>query len=136
MNWELTSKTIAVVVGAVAGYLWGGWSQVLGILLFFVIIDYVTGFIAAAMNGGLNSNVGLKGIAKKVLIFAVVAIAHQVDVLTGTGAHIVRDASIAFYVWNEALSILENIGRTGLPLPDRLKQAIEVLRGKSESDAR
>lgn len=131
MNWEWVAKGTFVAAGAIAGYLWGGWGQIMGILLFFVVADYVTGFIAAGIEGKLSSEVGLRGIAKKVLIFAVVAIAHQVDIITGTGAHVVRDAAIAFYIWNEALSILENIGRTGLPMPEQLKRAIEVLQGKS-----
>jgi len=134
MNWEWTMKGAATAAGAVAGYLWGGWGQAMGILLFFVAADYLTGFIAAGIEGKLNSEVGLKGIAKKVLIFAVVAVAHQVDQFAGNGAHIVRDAAIAFYVWNEALSIMENIGRTGLPFPDALKRAIEVLRGKGNDN--
>lgn len=130
MDWMV--KGFIAVVGAAASYLFGGWGQSMAILLFFVVLDYVTGFIAAGIEGKLKSEVGLKGIAKKVLIFAVVAVAHQIDLFTGSDSQMIMGAVIAFYVWNELLSILENIGRTGLPLPDVLLRAVEVLRGKGE----
>lgn len=118
---------------AAAAYLFGGWDQSMAVLLFFVIADYITGFIAGAIEGKLNSEVGYKGIFKKVLIFTVVAIAHQIDVFTGSDSQMIMTATVAFYVWNELLSILENVGRTGLPLPDILLRAVEVLRGKGKS---
>lgn len=105
----------------------------LTILLAFVIIDYATGVIAAGVEGKLNSNIGFKGILKKVMIFVIVAVAHLVDSAIGQN-HIFRDAVIFFYLANELLSILENAGRTGLPIPDKLKSAVEILKnGKGEN---
>lgn len=127
-------KIIIAGGGACISYLYGGWSSLLGILLAFVAIDYVTGVAAAAIEGQLSSNVGLKGIAKKVFIFVIVAVAHLVDSSLGDG-HIFRDATIFFYVANELLSILENAGRAGVPIPPIIQQAIEILRGKSEQKA-
>lgn len=118
--------------GASAAYLFGGWGQSMAILFFFVAADYITGFIAGAAEGKLNSEVGFKGISKKVLIFAVVAIAHQIDLFSANESEMIMSATVAFYVWNELLSIFENVGRAGLPLPDVLLRAVEVLRGKSE----
>jgi toxin secretion/phage lysis holin len=125
-------KSIIAVGGATASFLFGGWSSLLTILLTFVVIDYVTGFAAAAKEGKLNSEVGAWGIAKKVGIFIIVAAAHLVDRALGD-AHLFRDAAIFFFLANELLSMIENAGRIGVPIPPVLQQAVEVLRGKSEA---
>lgn len=122
-------KTLVAVSGAAASFLFGGWSSLLSILLAFVVIDYISGITAAGLRGELNSEVGLVGIAKKVAIFGVVAVGHLVDTALGD-AHLFRDAAIFFYLANEVLSILENIGRIGVPVPEKLKNAVEVLRQK------
>lgn len=127
---DVIFKWFIATGAAVAAYLFGGWSQSMAILLFFVVADYITGFIAGAVEGKLNSEVGFKGIFKKVLIFAVVAIAHQIDLFSANESEMIMSATVAFYIWNELLSIIENIGRTGLPLPDVLLRAVEVLKGK------
>lgn len=129
MKWSTVYKTIATTGGALASYLFGGWSALLGILLAFVVFDYITGVIAAAIEGKLSSNVGLKGIAKKVSIFVIVAVANLVDRALGN-AHIFRDATIFFYLANELLSIIENVGRSGVPIPEVIKKAVAVLQGK------
>lgn len=100
-------------------------------LMAFVIVDYVSGVIAGAKEGKLNSYVGLLGISRKVLIFALVAVAHMVDMALGEG-HMFRDAAIFFYLANELLSILENASRIGVPIPPKVKEAVEVLRGKDD----
>lgn len=124
-------KTVIAVGGSIISFLFGGWSSLLTILLAFVVLDYMTGVLAAAKEGGLNSEVGLWGIARKVAIFAVIAVAHLVDSALGD-AHLFRDAAIFFYLANELLSIIENTGRTGVPIPEKLKGAVEVLRGRGE----
>ena len=129
-NWI---KTLVAVGGAAASYLFGGWSALLSILLTFVVLDYITGFLAAAKEGKLSSEVGLWGIARKVAIFAVVAVAHLVDSALGD-AHLFRDAAVFFYLANELLSITENLGRVGAPIPPAVQRAVEILRGKSEGD--
>lgn len=103
----------------------------LTVLLAFVVTDYITGVAAAAKKGELSSNVGLWGIAKKVLILIIVALGHLVDTALGT-ASIVMDAVIYFYLSNEIISILENAGEIGVPLPPVLEKAIALLKGKSE----
>lgn len=128
-RWDVIYRTTAAIGGATASYLFGGWSALLGVLLAFVVIDYLTGIMAAGTEGKLSSAVGLKGIAKKVCIFAMVAVAHLVDTALGD-AHIVRDATIFFYLANELLSIIENSGRIGLPVPEPIQRAVEVLRSK------
>lgn len=128
---DVMYKTGAAVIGAVVGFFFGGWSILLGILLAFTIIDYVTGMMAAYTEGRLRSTIGFKRIPKKIMIFVLVAVAHLVDRAVGTN-DLFRDATIFFYLANELLSITENAGRIGLPVPEQIKQAVEILRGKSE----
>lgn len=127
---ENAVKFLVAVGGSAASFLFGGWSSLLSILLAFVVIDYVTGVAAAAKEGKLNSTVGGWGIAKKVSIFVIVAVAHLVDTAMGD-AHLFRDAAVFFYISNELLSLLENSGRLGAPIPPALQKAVEVLKGKS-----
>lgn len=127
--FENIYKIGATMIGAIVGYLWGGWSTLLGVLLAFVIIDYVTGLLAAGSEGKLSSAIGFKGIARKVVIFLLVAVAHLIDVALGGNNDIFRDATIFFYIANELISIIENAGRAGLPVPEKLTNAVEVLRG-------
>lgn len=115
-----------------ASFLFGGWSMLLSILLAFVIIDYVSGVVAAAFDGKLNSEVGLRGIAKKVSIFAIVAVAHLIDVALVGQASLFRDVAIFFYLANEILSIFENVGKIGVPIPEKLRNAVEKLREGGE----
>jgi toxin secretion/phage lysis holin len=131
MSWGIFYKTGATVTGAIVGYLFGGWSVLLQILLTFVVIDYITGLLASGVEGKLKSKVGFKGIAKKIMIFCLVAVGHLVDKAVGEG-HVVSDTIVFFYLGNEGLSILENAGRTGLPVPDQIKSAVQILKGKGE----
>jgi toxin secretion/phage lysis holin len=128
---ETAFKTIVAGSGACVTYLYGGWSALLGTLVAFVVTDYITGLMAAAVEGKLQSCIGYKGIARKVFIFILVAAAHLVDVVLGDG-HLFRDATVFFYLANELLSILENAGRVGLPVPEVIIKAVDVLKGKSE----
>lgn len=125
----------AAVFGAVTSYLFGGWSALLGALVFFVAVDYGTGMLAAWKERQLSSQVGFWGIAKKIGIFVVVALAHRLDLSLGTG-DIMRDTAIWFYMANEALSILENLGRLGVPIPPMIQQGVKVLREKANGAGR
>lgn len=128
---DLIFKSAISIGGAAISYLYGGWSALLGVLVAVVVLDYITGMLAAGSEGKLSSSVGFKGISKKMFIFIMVAVAHLIDTSLGD-AHLVRDATIFFYLANETLSIIENGGRLGVPIPNVLKQAVEVLKGKSE----
>ncbi|MGO0061833.1 phage holin family protein [Brevibacillus fluminis] len=124
-------KTGIAAGGASASFLYGGWSVLLSVLLAFVIFDFITGIVASGMEGKLKSKVGQIGIARKVFIFCMVAIAHLIDTSLGD-QNFIRDTTIFFYLANELLSIIENAGRIGLPVPDLIKRAVEVLKGKGE----
>ena len=97
-------------------------------VLVFMAIDYITGVIAAGVTGKLNSNAGLRGIAKKFVMLAICVVAYQVDKIAGSGL-IIRNACLYFYASNEVLSIIENAGRIGVPVPTALRNAIDVLKG-------
>lgn len=130
MNWEAIYKLTATGTGAIIGYLFGGWSVLLQILLTFVVIDYVSGLLASGVEGKLNSKIGFKGIAKKLMIFCLVAIGHLID--EAVGKEMIQNAVIFFYLGNELLSIVENAGRTGLPVPEQIQSAVQILKGKGE----
>ncbi|AJS59842.1 phage holin family protein [Paenibacillus sp. IHBB 10380] len=129
-KWNEVLKWGAAWGVSAATYFYGGWSGVLSALLVFVVIDYGTGVAAAGSKGELKSRVGLIGIARKVFIFAMVAVAHLVDGILGD-AHMFRDAAAYFYIANEVLSIIENGGKLGAPIPPIIIQAVEVLKGKA-----
>lgn len=118
--------------GAAVSYMYGGWSALLVILIVFTVLDYATGVLASGLEGKLSSKVGIKGIAKKIYIFVMVAAANLVDMTLGTDTFF-RDAAIFFYIANELISIIENGGRIGVPIPPVIKQAVEVLQSKGET---
>jgi len=114
-------------------YLYGGWTALIQILLAFVAVDYITGLISAGANGELSSKIGFIGIARKTFIFILVAVGHLADMALGTDS-IIQDAVCYFYMANELLSILENAGKIGLPIPDILKNAVGTLQGKEHEN--
>jgi toxin secretion/phage lysis holin len=132
-RFDVIYKTVAAILGGFAGLIFGESTGLLRSLFWMAAIDYGTGMAAGYKEKTLSSKVGFKGIAKKVMIFVMVALAHQVDSALGT-KNMFRDATIVFYMANELLSIFENAGRIGVPVPDRLMQAVEVLKGKSNKE--
>jgi len=119
-------------VGGWLGWFLGGVDGFLYALLAFVVVDYITGVMCAIVNKKLSSDIGFKGIFKKVLIFALVGIGHLIDsYLIGTGEAI-RTAIIFFYLSNEGVSLLENATRLGLAVPPKLKDILAQLHGKDE----
>ena len=127
-----TLQFVVAAIGGYIGYFLGGWDGFLYALVAFVVIDYMTGIMAAILEKRLSSEVGFRGIFKKVLIFSLVAVAHIVDSqLIQTGSAI-RTAVIFFYLSNEGISIVENASKIGLPIPEKLKTVLEQL-NKEES---
>ncbi|MGQ7768285.1 phage holin family protein [Bacillus sp. KNSH11] len=130
---DVLLKTFIATFGGFCGYFLGGWDATLKVLVIMVAIDYITGVVAAGYNGELKSKVGFKGIAKKVVLFLLVGVATQLDVALGSNSAI-REATIFFFMGNELLSLLENAGRMGIPLPQALTNAVEVLGGKQKQE--
>ncbi|QNK86418.1 phage holin family protein [Sporosarcina sp. resist] len=129
-------KFIPAFFAGVLTLMFGEWSALLTILVALVAIDFVTGMTAASLDGGLKSKIGMIGIARKVFIFAMVAVAHLIDLLLVESGfestELVMTMVIVFYAVNEILSITENAGRIGLPVPDAVKNAIEILKGSNK----
>ena len=128
-----TNQLIFSAVGGWLGYFLGGCDGLLYALIAFVVIDYITGVMCAIINKQLSSEVGFKGIFRKVLIFLLVGIANIIDVqVIGTGA-VLRTAVIFFYISNEGVSLLENAGHLGLPIPEKIKTVLEQLHDRAEN---
>ena len=128
-----TIQLIFSAVGGWLGYFLGGCDGLLYALIAFVVIDYITGVMCAIVNRELSSAVGFKGIFRKVLIFLLVGIANIIDVqVIGTGA-VLRTAVIFFYISNEGVSLLENAGHLGLPIPEKIKTVLEQLHDRAEN---
>lgn len=127
-------QLIFTAIGGWLGYFLGGCDGLLFALLAFVVIDYITGIMCAIADKTLSSEVGFKGICRKVLIFLLVGIANVLDVeVIGTGS-ILRTAVIFFYISNEGVSLLENAAHLGLPVPEKMKAVLEQLHDKSEKE--
>ena len=129
-----TIQFIFTALGGWLGYFLGGCDGLLYALIAFVVIDYITGVMCAIINRELSSAVGFKGIFRKVLIFLLVGIANIIDVqVIGTGA-VLRTAVIFFYISNEGVSLLENAGHLGLPIPEKIKTVLEQLHDRAEKE--
>ena len=129
-----TIQLIFTAVGGWLGYFLGGCDGLLYALITFVTIDYITGVMCAVIDRKLSSAVGFKGIFRKVLIFLLVGIANIIDAqVIGTGA-VLRTAVIFFYISNEGVSLLENAGHLGLPIPEKIKTVLEQLHDRAEKE--
>ena len=131
--WNTIQLAFAAV-GGWLGYFLGGCDGLLYALLTFVVIDYITGVMYAIADKNLSSEVGFKGICRKVLIFLLVGIANVLDIeVIGTGS-VLRTAVIFFYISNEGVSLLENAAHLGLPVPEKIKTVLEQLHDRAESE--
>ena len=131
--WNVIQMVITAI-GGWLGYFLGGCDGLLFALMAFVVIDYITGVMCAINDRKLSSEVGFRGICRKVLIFLLVGIANILDVqVIGTGS-VLRTAVIFFYLSNEGVSLLENAAHLGLPVPDAIKTVLEQLHDRSEED--
>lgn len=131
--WNVLSGIFAAI-GLWLGLFIGPVNGLLIALIVFVITDYVTGFASAIVRKELSSSVGFKGLARKILIFLIVGIANVLDVYVLGANAVLRTAVILFYMANEGLSIIENAGEIGLPIPKKLKEVLAQLRKKSGED--
>lgn len=131
LNIVTAIRYLVAAVGAAITAALGGWDLALRVLVAFVIIDYLTGVIAAWYERRLDSQVGMRGIARKVLLFVPVALAHWLDQLVG--GTVLRSLAIWFYIANEGLSVTENLGRAGIPIPAVLMQALVQLKHKGDT---
>lgn len=128
------------VVGSFIASMFGGWDAALMTLLIFMAVDYITGLIVAGVfkastkseNGALESRAGWKGLCRKGMTLLIVLVAYQLDVVMGST--FIRDAVIIAFIANETISIIENAGLMGIPVPAVITKAIDVLKSKAESE--
>ena len=129
--WNMIQVVFAAI-GGWLGYFLGGCDGLIIALVVFVVVDYLTGILCAIADKSLSSEVGFKGIAKKVVIFMLVGVANILDMeVIGTGS-VLRTAVIFFYLSNEGISMLENATHLGLPVPTKLKDVLEQIHNRSE----
>ena len=129
--WTIAQLGISSI-GAYIGYFLGGLDGFLYALVAFVVIDYLTGIMVAVLERKLSSEVGFRGIFKKVLIFSLVAVANIIDSKLIQNGSAVRTAVIFFYLSNEGISIIENAAKIGLPIPGKLKDVLDQLNKDGE----
>ena len=130
----VTVQVIFAGIGGWLGWFLGGCDGLLYALLLFVVLDDLTGIMCAIVDRKLSSAIGFKGIFKKILIFALVGVGHILDTMViGTGS-VLRTAVIFFYLSNEGISLIENAGHLGLPIPAKLKAVLEQLHDRAEKE--
>jgi len=133
--WNMI-QLIFSALGGWLGYFLGGCDGLLYTLLAFTAMDYITGIMCAVNDHTLSSEVGFRGICRKVLIFMLVGIANILDAdIIGTGS-VLRTAVIFFYISNEGVSLLENAAHLGLPVPENIKAVLEQIHNRAESEER
>lgn len=134
LNEATWIKTAIATLGGFAAYLWGAWDALIIALVVCAALDYITGVLKALCKKELSSEIGFKGLAKKVFMFAIVALANIIDCVIPATNGAIRSAVMLFYIANEALSIMENAGEIGIPIPKILQSAITSLKKTSGED--
>ena len=131
--WNMI-QIIFTAVGGWLGYFLGGCDGLLIALVVFAVTDYITGVMCAIADKKLSSEIGFKGLCRKVIIFMLVGIAHVLDVNVIATGSVLRTAVIFFYLSNEGVSLLENAAHLGLPVPEKLKDVLEQLHDRAEKE--
>lgn len=137
----MNKQMICTAIGAVGSFIasiFGGWDTALATLLIFMTVDYITGLLVAGVfhaspkseNGALESKAGFKGLIRKGLVLVVILVACRMDMLLGV--NYIRDAACIAFIVNELISMVENFGLMGVPFPEPIKEAIELLQKKGE----
>lgn len=131
--------SVSGIAGSVISYLVGGWDTAIIVLGIFMVIDLITGWILAIFHkskktdsGGLSSKVGFIGLAKKCFVFLLIIVAHFLDVILGVD--FVRDGVCIAFISNETISIIENCGLLGVPIPAPIKKAIDLLQDSEKEE--
>lgn len=132
--WKSIQAALTVVGGAL-GYFVGGLDGLMIVLLMFMVIDYITGILCAIKEGTISSKAGFNGICKKILILVLVGMSNMLDVYVLQSGSMLRTAALFFYVSNEGISILENAGKLGLPVPSKIKNVLAQLHDRAEDES-
>lgn len=127
-------NAIVAVLATFFTYIFGSWDLALQVLIVFMVLDYGTGVLYAFLNNQLNSEVGFKGLVKKLMILVVLIIGVMLDRMLGNGTWVFRTLVCYFYIANEGISLLENVGNIGIPIPNKIRNALEQLNKNEESE--
>ena len=125
-------KNILAGVCTILSFLFGDMEGLMVALIALIILDYISGVIAAAVEKRLSSEVGAKGIAKKIFMLLIVALANIVDINVIGDGHVLKTVTVVFYICNECISLIENAGRIGVPVPKKLLDVLEQLRDRDK----
>lgn len=125
-------KQIMAAICTMLSFLFGDMEGMMIALIALIILDYISGVIAAAVEKRLSSEVGAKGIAKKIFMLLIVALANIVDINVIGDGHVLKTVTVVFYICNECISLIENAGRIGVPVPKKLLDVLEQLRDKDK----
>lgn len=126
------TKNVLAAICAVASFVIGEWCGHLSALVALVVLDYISGVAAAIIEKKVSSELGAKGIAKKIFMFFIVAVANIVDVNVIGEGHVLKTVTVAFYIANECISLIENAGRLGVPVPKKLIDVLGQLKNKDK----
>ena len=129
---KVAFDSIVAVAGTAVGYVFGGWDVSLTVLLILIIADYISGVLAAVSDKNVSSAVGFKGIAKKIMLLIIVGLGALVDRLLGNQGMVCRNLTTWFYIANEGISIVENAGNLGLPVPDKISAILTQIKDKGD----
>lgn len=133
MEEKYIINSILGVIGTIVSCLIGNWDNNMQILMLLIITDYITGLMKAYKSKELASDVGFKGLLRKVAIFFAIILAHQMDLISNTSAPIFKTMSIYFYIANEGLSIIENLGMLGVPLPRFIANVLKKIKQQNDN---
>ena len=125
-------KNIMAGICTILSFLFGDIEGMMVALIALIVLDYISGVIAAAVEKRLSSEVGAKGIAKKIFMLLIVALANIVDINVIGDGHVLKTVTVVFYICNECISLIENAGRIGVPVPKKLLDVLEQLRDKDD----
>lgn len=125
-------KQIMAAICTLISFLFGDMEGMLIALIALIVLDYISGVIAAAVEKRLSSEVGAKGIAKKIFMLLIVALANIVDINVIGDGHVLKTVTVVFYICNECISLIENAGRIGVPVPKKLLDVLEQLRDRDK----
>lgn len=126
---------IVAIIATFFTYLFGSWDLALQVLIVFMVLDYVTGVLYAFISNQLNSEVGFKGLVKKLMILVVLIIGVMLDRILGTGNWVFRTLVCYFSIANEGISLLENVANIGIPIPNKIRNALEQLNKDDDKES-
>ena len=125
-------KNILAALCAAAGFVFGDMNGLMIALIALIVLDYISGVLAAIAEKKLSSEVGAKGIAKKIFMLLIVAVANIVDINVIGEGHVLKSVTVIFYIANECISLIENAGRLGVPVPKKLLDVLDQLKNKDK----